>query len=56
MRIPSILMLVSLPLLFAGGISGLYLVKMLAVLAFVSGTIGFLWQYIDKCCEGEHPE
>ncbi len=57
MRIPSKLMLVSLPLLFAGGISGLYFVKMLSVLAFVSGAIGFLWQCIEKCCdEGEHPQ
>jgi hypothetical protein len=54
---PSKLMLVSLPLLLAGGISGLYLLKMLSVLAFVSGAIGFLWQCIEKCCaEGEFPE
>jgi len=56
-RIPSKLMLVSLPLLFAGGFSGLYFLKMLSVLAFVSGAIGFLWQCIERCCEeGEFPE
>jgi len=44
-------MLGSLPLLFAGGVSGLYFLKMLAVLAFVSGAIGFLWQCIERCCE-----
>jgi hypothetical protein len=56
-RIPAKLMLVSLPLLFAGGVSGFYFLKMLSVLAFVSGGIGFLWQCINACCdEGEAPE
>jgi hypothetical protein len=44
-------MLGSLPLLFAGGISGLYFIKMLSVLAFVLGALGFLWQCIQRCCE-----
>jgi hypothetical protein len=56
-RIPAKLMLVSLPLLFAGGVSGFYFLKMLSVLAFVSGAMGFLWQCINACCdEGEAPE
>jgi hypothetical protein len=47
MRKSVYLMIASFPILFLGGVTGSYFLKTLAVLAFVSGALGFLWYGIQ---------
>lgn len=47
------LLLSAIPLFLAGGISGLYIIKTLSVLAFAGGSVIFLWSAIQHAVRTE---